>query len=217
MDVLVLGGHGKIARRLLRRLADAGHAARGVIRDPAQADAISQAGASPIVFDLEHDRGLSRHLDGADAAVFAAGAGPGSGPDRKRTVDLGGAVGLIEACREAGVSRYVMVSAIGVGRPGQYPAAMEPYYEAKREADEALLRSGLEYTIVRPGRLTDDPGSGLVEVGAPLTGSGEIPRDDVAATLHAVLETPASAGLSFDLIGGATPIEAALASLATGA
>ena len=215
MNVFVVGGHGKVALRLLPLLADHGHVARAAIRNPAHADEIEQGGGRPVIYDLETDTDLARHLDGADAVVFAAGAGPGSGPERKRTVDLNGALDLIRACREAGVSRYVMVSAMGVDR-SEYPPSMEAYYEAKLEADEALADSGLDSTIVRPGRLTDEPGTGKVAVGAPLEAGGEISRDDVAATLLAVLETPATRELVFDVIGGEVRIAAAIAALAEG-
>ena len=215
MDVLIVGGHGQIALRLERLLIAAGHTVRGVIRNPDHAADLEAKGAAPIVFDVERDQGLAEHVRGADAVVFAAGAGPGSGPERKLTVDLGGATKLIDAAREAGVDRYVMVSSIGVDRPDRWSEAMRPYFEAKRDADAALLDSGLQYTIVRPGNLRDDPGSGRIEVGTPLEQYGPIPRDDVATTLLAVLETPATIGVTFDLIGGETPIADAVASLAS--
>jgi uncharacterized protein YbjT (DUF2867 family) len=213
MDVLIVGGHGKVALRLERLLVGAGHTARGVIRNSDHAADLEAAGATPIVFDLERDEGLAEHLSGADAAVFAAGAGPGSGPERKLTVDQDGAVKLIGACRETGVARYVMVSAIGAERPDRWSEEMRPYYEAKRAADVAVRESGLQYTIVRPGGLTEDPGTGRIEVGTPLEDYGRISRDDVAAALLAVLETPATIGVSFDVIGGETPIAEAIASL----
>ena len=217
MNVLVAGGHGQIALRLLRLLAARGDTARGLIRNPGHAGDLEGAGAEAVVFDLENRTGeeLAEVVKGADAVVFAAGAGPGSGAERKRTVDLGGAVKLIEACELAGVRRYVMVSAMGVDRPGSYPPAMEPYYDAKREADAALAGAGLDHTIVRPGRLTDDPGTGSVEVGTPLERRGEVTRDDVAATLVAVLDEPRTAGVAFDLLNGDVPIADAVASLGT--
>ncbi len=133
--------------------------------------------------------------------VFAAGAGPGSGAERKRTVDYGGAVKLIEAATKNGIDRYLMLSALTVDRPELWPEPMVPYYEAKRDADEALLRSGLTYTIVRPGSLTDEVGTGLVEIGFGLE-SGEIPRDDVAATLFFTLDAVNTYGQAFDVVSG---------------
>src|SRR5919198_3360276 len=154
MDVVVAGGHGKIGLRLLRLLAARGDRARGLIRKPEQADDLEQAGAEPVICDLEREDNISEHVRGADAVVFAAGAGPGSGPERKRTMDLGGAVKLIDAAKEAGVRRYLIVSSIGAHDPSAGSGPMGPYLEAKHEADEAVAASGLDFTIVRPGSLT---------------------------------------------------------------
>jgi uncharacterized protein YbjT (DUF2867 family) len=208
MDVVVAGGHGKIGLRLLRLLADGGHRGRGVIRNPEHAADVEAAGAEPVVCDMEALDDLSGCCEGADAIVFAAGAGPGSGPERKRTVDYGAAVKLMEA----GIRRYVMVSAIAAGRPEEWSEPMRPYYEAKADADRHLEESGLDYTIVRPGGLTDDPGTGLVAVGTDIE-RGDIPRDDVAAVLLAVLETPGSAGKTFELVSGDTAIDEAVRAL----
>jgi uncharacterized protein YbjT (DUF2867 family) len=208
MDVVVAGGHGKVGIRLLRLLADGGHRARGLIRTPEHVSDLAAVGAEAVICDMESLDDLSGCCSGADAVVFAAGAGPGSGPERKRTVDYGSAVKLMEA----GVPRYVMVSAIGAGRPDDWSEEMRPYYEAKAGADERLMESGLDYTIVRPGGLTDEPGTGLVTVATDLE-RGSIPREDVAAVLYAVLETPSSIGKTFELISGDTPIQEAVRSL----
>jgi uncharacterized protein YbjT (DUF2867 family) len=208
MDVVVAGGHGKIGLRLLGLLAERGDRARGLIRDPDQAADLEAAGAEPVVCDMEALDDLSGCCEGADAVVFAAGAGPGSGPERKRTVDYGAAVKLMEA----GVRRYVMVSAISAARPEGWSEQMRPYYEAKADADRRLGESGLDHTIVRPGGLTDDPATGLVTVGTDVE-RGQIPRADVAAVLLAVLDTPGSIGKTFELVSGDTPIEEAVRSL----
>jgi uncharacterized protein YbjT (DUF2867 family) len=207
VDVVVAGGHGKVGIRLLRLLADRGHRARGLVRNPDHVAELADVGAEAVLCDMEGLDDLSGCCRGADAAVFAAGAGPGSGPERKRTVDLEAAVKLMEA----GVRRYVMVSAISAGRPGDWSEPMRPYYEAKAEADRRLEQSGLDYTIVRPGGLTDDPGTGLVTVGTDL--GGDIPRDDVAAVLFAVLETPSTIGKTFELVSGDTPVDEAVRGL----
>ncbi len=212
MDVVVVGGHGQVALRLLGLLPGAGHRARGVIRDPAQGADLEAAGAEAVVCDIEREE-LTGRLGGADAVVFAAGAGPGSGPTRKRTVDYGGAIKLIEAAREEGIRRYVMVSAMGAADPESGSEEMRPYLTAKAEADWALAKSGLDHTIVRPGRLTDDPGTGRVEAARKLGRPGEIPRDDTAAVLLATLESDSTVGLSFEVIGGETPISDAVAGL----
>jgi uncharacterized protein YbjT (DUF2867 family) len=208
VDVVVAGGHGQIGLRLLALLADGGHRARGLIRNPDHAAELSALGAEPVECDMEQLDDLSECCAGAEAVVFAAGAGPGSGPQRKQTVDYGAAVKLMEA----GVRRYVMVSAISAGRPDEWSDAMRPYYEAKAGADERLMESGLDYTIVRPGGLTDDPGTGRVRVGTDLE-RGSIPRDDVAAVLLAVLETPGSVGKTFELVSGDTPVDEAVRGL----
>ena len=212
MDVVVAGGHGKIGLRLLRLLADRGDRARGLIRNPEPAIDLHNVGAEAVVCDIEERDDISDCVRGADAVVFAAGAGPGSGPERKRTVDYAGAVKLINAAKKNGIDRYLMVSAIRVDRPEDWPEPMIPYYEAKRDADEALMESGLTYTIVRPGGLTDDAGTGLVEIGSGLE-RGEIPRDDVAATLLVALDAANTYGRAFDVVSGDDPVEDAIANL----
>jgi uncharacterized protein YbjT (DUF2867 family) len=209
MDVVVAGGHGKVGLGLLRLLADRGHRARGLIRNPDHARDLQELGAEPVLCDMEGLDDISRCCEGADAVVFAAGAGPGSGAERKRTMDYGGAVKLIDAAKKNGIDRYVIVSAISVDRPDEWSEQMRPYYEAKRDADARVLESGLSYTIVRPGGLTDDAGTGLVRLGTDLE-RGEVPREDVAAVLLAVLETPSTVGKTFELVSGDTPIEEAV-------
>ena len=212
MDVVVAGGHGKVGIRLLGLLSDGGHRARGLIRNPDHARELEELGAEPVLCDMEALDDISRCCEGADAVVFAAGAGPGSGVERKRTVDYGGAVKLIDAAKTNGIDRYVIVSAISVDRPDEWSEQMLPYYEAKRDADARVLESGLSYTIVRPGGLTDDAGTGLVTLGTDLE-RGEVPREDVAAVLLAVLETPSTVGKTFELVSGDTPIEEAVRGL----
>jgi uncharacterized protein YbjT (DUF2867 family) len=212
MDVVVAGGHGQIGLRLLRLLAGRGDRARGLIRNPDHAGDLQAVGAEPVVCDLEFEADVAPFVTGADAIVFAAGAGPGSGPERKRTMDLGGALKLIEAARSDGIARYVIVSSIGAGNPEAASEQMRPYIEAKAEADHALAASGLEFTIVRPGRLTDEPGTGRVRIG-PDVEYGEVTRDDVAATLAEVLDAPNAIGKTFELVGGDTPIDEAVRAL----
>jgi uncharacterized protein YbjT (DUF2867 family) len=212
MDVAVAGGHGQIALRLLKLLAQRGDRARGLIRSPGHAAELEAAGAEAVVCDMEAEEDLGRFVEGAEAIVFAAGAGAGSGPERKRTVDLGAAVKLIDAARARGIRRYLMVSSIGADDPGSGSEEMRPYLEAKHDADEALAASGLDFTIVRPGRLTDDAGTGLVTAG-PDVPRGDISRDDVAATLAAALAIEHTVGATFVLVGGERPIQDALRSL----
>jgi uncharacterized protein YbjT (DUF2867 family) len=213
MDVVIAGGHGKIALRLARLLSERGDRVRALIRNPDHSADVEATGAEAVVCDMEREDDLAPFVEGADAAVFAAGAGPGSGPERKRTVDLGAAVKLIEACQDGGVRRYAMVSSIGAHDPKSGPEQMRPYLEAKADADRALMASDLDWTIVRPGGLTDDDGSGRVTVTTDMSVRGPIPRDDVAATLAAVLAEPVTAGKAFVLVAGETAIDEALRAL----
>ncbi len=208
MDVVVAGGHGQIALHLMRLLTERGDSARGLIRNPDHAPDLERVGAGAVICDLERETDLRPFVEGADAVVFAAGAGPGSGPERKRTVDLGGAVKLMDA----GVSRYVMVSSIGADDPASAPESMRPYQEAKGEADRTLAASGLDFTIVRPGRLTDGDATGHVAAG-PEVERGDIPRADVALALLAVLDTGTTVGKTFNLVSGDEPLDRAIAAL----
>lgn len=215
MRIVIAGGHGKIAQRLERLLAGRGDQVSGLVRRPAQAGALLAAGAEPVVADLESTDAveIARHLDGADAAVFAAGAGPGSGAARKDTVDRAAAGIFADAAELAGVRRFLMVSAMRVDEeppPGTDPV-FAAYLRAKGAADADLrARAGLDWTILRPGRLTDDPGTGRVRL-APSTGRAEVTRDDVAAVLVALLDEPRTAGRTWELVGGSTPIPEAVA------
>lgn len=215
MKVAIAGGHGKVAMHLERLLAQRGDTAVGLIRNPAHADDLREIGAEPLLCDLEAESAADvvAAVAGADAVVFAAGAGPGSGPERKRSMDLGGAVKLIEAAKANGISRYLIVSSMGADDPpAEGGGTFGEYLRAKAEADRALIASGLEYTVVRPGMLTDEPGSGRVEVGNGLE-RGEISRADVAAVLTECLTQSRTIGAQFDLVKGETPIADALASL----
>jgi uncharacterized protein YbjT (DUF2867 family) len=208
--IAIAGGHGKIALILGRLLAERGDTVRGLIRSPDQEDDLRAAGIEPVIADLESESDIASAIRGADSVVFAAGAGPGSGDARKKTVDLGGAVKLIEAAKAEGVSRYLIVSSMGAEKaPADGAEGFGAYLQAKFEADEAVRASGLDYTVVRPGGLTDDPGTGLVTI-AEETGRGKVPRADVAAVFVACLDTPSTIGKSFDLISGTTPIPDAL-------
>jgi uncharacterized protein YbjT (DUF2867 family) len=214
MRVAIAGGHGKVALRLTRLLAARGDGVRSLIRDPAHQDDVRAAGGEPVVCDLERadDAELAAAIGDAEAVVFAAGAGPGSGPERKWTVDYGGAVKLIAAARAAGAGRYVMVSAIGADPDAEGEDTFAVYLRAKGRADAELMASGLAYAIVRPAFLTDDPGTGRVRI-APSVGDGRIPRDDVAAVLAAVIGEPALTAVVFEVASGDVPVEEAVAAL----
>ena len=184
-----------------------------LIRNPEHQEDVREAGGEPVVCDLETagERAVAEAVRGADAVVFAAGAGPGSGEARKETMDYGGAAKLIAAAQASGVGRYVMVSSMGAD-PDAEGGGFAAYLRAKGRADAELAASGLDYTIVRPGRLTDEPGTGLVELGESVARS-DVPRDDVAAVLAACLREPGTAGLTFGLVAGEVPVDEAVRSV----
>ncbi|WP_330240235.1 SDR family oxidoreductase [Streptomyces sp. NBC_00525] len=216
MRIVIAGGHGQIALRLERLLAARGDEAVGVIRNPEQRGDLRDAGAEPVVLDLESAavEEVAEVLRGADAAVFAAGAGPNSGTARKDTVDRGAAVLFADAAERAGVRRYVVVSSMGADPEHAGDEVFDVYLRAKGAADaDVRARSGLDWTILRPGMLTNDAGTGQVLLAAK-TGRGPIPRDDVAATLLELLDTPATAGLTLELIGGTVPLAVAVKDIA---
>ena len=217
MRVVIAGGHGKIALILERLLADGGHEPLAIIRNPDHRADVEAAGATAVVLDLEHSsvHELAEVLAGADAAVFAAGAGPGSSGERKFTVDRDAAILLADAADAAGVRRLVIISAINVDR---FDAASDDifqlYLKAKSQAD-AAVRNGdrdLDWTIVRPGSLTNDSPTGEVRVGTPV-GPGRIPRADVAAVIAAVLANGLAVRVQFELVSGDEPIVEALTAL----
>jgi uncharacterized protein YbjT (DUF2867 family) len=211
MDVAIAGGHGKIGRRLARLLAARGDRVRGLIRNPNHAGDLREDGAEPVVCDLESAPAsdVAEALSGADAVVFAAGAGPGSGAARKLTMDRDGAVKLLEAARSAGVPRYVMVSSVGAESPPDGDDTFSVYLRAKAEADRALMESDRDWTIVRPGMLTDDAGTRRVRIQEePIR--AEVPRDDVAAVLAMVVDESRAVGRVLYVVGGDDPIEDAL-------
>lgn len=209
MHIVVAGAHGQVAMGLHPLLIARGHTVRGLIRNPDQADDLRAAGVEPLVCDLESDADIAGAVGEADAVVFAAGAGPGSGSERKWSLDRDGALKLMDAARSNGISRFVMLSTMSPEQP-RGSEVFQVYQQAKAEADAALRDSGLAWTIVRPGRLTDEPGTGRVSMGHALE-LGEIPRADVAAVLLEVLEHPETAGLQLDVIAGQDAIPMALA------
>jgi uncharacterized protein YbjT (DUF2867 family) len=212
MRVLVAGAHGKTARRLVRILTEDGHEVRGLVRNEEQMPDVEADGAEPVLVDLEEaevEGAVRRAVEGCDVIVFAAGAGPGSGAARKETMDYGGAVKLVEAAQKNGVRRYLMLSSMGAGNP-EGSEAMQPYLFAKARADERLQMSDLDYTIIRPGGLTEEEGTGRIEATEHLGRRGEISRDDVARTFAEALELENTYHKTFEILGGETPIREAL-------
>ena len=212
--VAIAGGHGQIALRLAKVLSERGDEVVALIRNPNQADDVREAGAEPAVVDLEHasEDEVAQAIARSDAIVFAAGAGPGSGSARKETMDYGGAVKLIAAAKQAGVGRYVIVSSMGANPDASGEDTFSVYLRAKGRADDAVRASGLDATVVRPGGLTNKAGTGRVRLGESGP-RGQVPRDDVAAVLVAVLDSPNTIGRTVDLIGGDTPVAEAVAAI----
>lgn len=220
MRVVIAGGHGKIGRRLGRLLVGRGDEAVGLIRNPDHVADLVADRITPHVLDLEgaSTDEVSQVLANANAVVFSAGAGPGSGAARKDSVDRAAAVLLADAAERTGTARYVQVSSMGVEsvRGGATPAGMDEvfvaYLRAKHAAEEDLQRRSLDWTILRPGGLTDEPGTGRVNL-APRVERGRVSRDDVAATVVSLLDAPLSARLVLELVGGETPVADAVAAV----
>ena len=213
MQIAVVGGHGQIARLLHPLLVAAGHLPVAFVRSDQQRAAVEALGAQARLLDIERSEvdGFVEAFTDCDAVVFAAGGGPDGNIERKRTVDLGGALKSIEAARVVGIRRFVQVSAIGVDEPVAADAGdvWTAYVEAKRDADTALRGTDLDWTILRPGRLTDDEPTGRVALG-PDASRGDVTRADVAAVLAAVLERDDTVGQQWNLVGGDVPISAAI-------
>ena len=211
MRIAIAGAHGKIAMRLTSRLASSGETVIGLIRNPDHAEDVRAQGGEPIVCDLEQATvaEVAAAIDRCQAAVFAAGAGPGSGRERKLTMDRDGAIKLLHATTQAGVPTYLMISAVGAGDPPRGNDVFSVYLRAKAQADSALTASDHDWTIVRPGGLTDDPGTGRIRLdSAPFR--GRIPRDDIAAVLDKLLHDPRASRRIMYLNSGQVPIEQAL-------
>ncbi|GAA2990267.1 SDR family oxidoreductase [Actinokineospora diospyrosa] len=210
MRLVIAGGHGKIALLLTRLVADRGDTVIGIVRNPEHVEDIRAHGGDGVVLDLEAAtvEQVAAVLTGADAVVFAAGAGPGSGIPRKDTVDLGAAVLTAEAAQVVGVRRYLQVSAMGLGRVST-DEVFGAYLAAKDAAERDLRSRDLDWTILRPGRLSDDPPTGAVALG-PTVAPGVVSRSDVAAVLVELLDEPGTAGATLELVGGDAPIAEAI-------
>lgn len=209
MRVLVIGSTKGTGNLVVRELLDRGHGVRAMVRSREHVTALEDRGATAVMGDLEG--GLDGVVADVDAVAFCAGSGSQTGPDATLRVDLHGAVRVIDACVEAGVGRFVMLSSIGADDPMRGSAAIRHYLAAMHARDRILSASGLDATIVRPGGLTHEPGTGEVEVGIPVLGArGSVPRADVAAVLAGCLERDGTIGATFELISGRTPIPAAL-------
>ncbi|HEX7302002.1 NAD(P)H-binding protein [Lentzea sp.] len=210
MRVVIAGGHGQIALLLEQQLTARGDAATALVRNPDHFGDVSEAGAVPVLCDLESADldSVAAYLNGADAAVFAAGAGPGSGAARKDTVDYGAAALFASAAVEAGVRRFVQISSVGVedAESPDVDASFAVYLKAKRMAEEDLRERDLDWTVLRPGRLVDDPGTGLVTLAAPRLPRGSVARADVAAVVAELLSARNTIGKTLELVNGSTSV-----------
>jgi nucleoside-diphosphate-sugar epimerase len=209
--VAIAGGHGKIALRLTELLSARGQEVVSLIRNPEHADDVHARGGKPVVLDLEHAdlTEVAAAITGATAVVFAAGAGAGSGAERKMTMDRDGAIKLLRAAEDVGVPRYLMISSVGAEDPPPGDEVFSVYLRAKAEADAAVEASSRDWTIVRPGPLVDEPGSGKIRIDlAPFR--GQVARDDVAGVLDALLAEERATGRILYVSAGDTPIEQAL-------
>ena len=216
MKVLVAGANGQTARRLVRMLVEDGHEVRGLIRKEEQIANVESDGAEAVLADLEQDEvdgKIGQAVEGCDAIIFAAGAGPGSGTERKETMDRDGAIKLMEAAKQHGAQRYLMLSTMGADDPESRDEKMQPYMRAKGEADQSLRDSGLDYTIIRPGRLTDEAGTGNIVAAESLGRYDEITREDVARAFAVVLEAENTYGKTIEILSGDTAIKEAVESL----
>ncbi len=218
-QITIIGGHGKIARQLARKLTDRGHSVRGLVRSNEQFDDLRGDGTEPVLCDLEAagESDLDEALANSDVVVFAAGSGPDSGPERKRTLDRDGAIKAVESAERLGAERFVIISSMGADDPPTDDATFSVYLRAKHDADVAVRdaseRSGLGHTIVRPGKLIDDESTGLVQL-AERTDRAEIPREDVAEVLAELIDSGRGENSTFEVVSGSTPIADAVRALA---
>lgn len=212
MKILVAGSHGQIGQRLIKAIADSEHSSVAMIRSAEQAPEMTALGAhETVIADLEGDCGDA--LEGVDVVVFTAGSGGHTPPEKTEAVDRDGAISLIDQAVRHGVRRFLMVSSINADTPEKGPESMQHYFAAKKAADDRLKASGLDYTVLRPGKLTDDAGTGQVDLSDDLGRYGEVTRDDVAAVLLALIDAPAAFNRQLELLQGQTSIAEAIESL----
>lgn len=210
MRVLVAGANGSTGFRVVQRLLEGPHTPVAMVRDPDQRSRFEGQGSETVVADLEEP--LHHAVEGCDAVVFCAGSGAETSLDKTRDVDRDGAVRLVDAAVDAEVERFVMLSSMGAD-PDAEGGGMNVYYRCKGVADEHLRKSPLEHVIVRPGRLTEEPGTGRIEAAPELGRSGTVSRDDVAEVLDRSLTLGHLAGETFEMLAGETPIPEALEGL----
>ncbi|TCP28913.1 uncharacterized protein YbjT (DUF2867 family) [Scopulibacillus darangshiensis] len=213
MNILIVGSHGKIGKQVVQLLSKSNHHPKAMIRNEEQRNELEKLGGEVVIADLEKDFGHA--LKGVDAIVFTAGSGGHTGPEKTELVDRQGAMKIIEAAEKEGISRFIMVSSMNADTPENGPESMRHYYKAKGDADDKLRSSNLIYTIIRPGKLLDDPGKGKINAAGKIEGdrSVGIPRADVAAIIVTALDMDNTYKKTFEVLSGEQRIEAALKSL----
>jgi uncharacterized protein YbjT (DUF2867 family) len=213
MKVLVIGSHGNIGKQIVSMLSGSDHQAKAMIRDESQKEEMAKRGGEVVVADLEKD--FEHAFEGCDAVIFTAGSGGHTGPDKTELVDRQGAMKAIDVAKKHNVKRFLMVSSMNADTPEVGPESMKHYYKAKGDVDNHLKESGLNYTIVRPGRLTDEPGTGKIKAEKKIKdrGSRQIPREDVARVMVASLDLENTHRRTFEILSGEVPIDQALNSL----
>ncbi|WP_017731108.1 SDR family oxidoreductase [Nafulsella turpanensis] len=214
MKIFIAGAHGTTGQKLVKILSEKGHQVKAMIRDSSQEDEMKQLGAEPVIADLEKDKDFP--LNGIEVVYFCAGSGAATGPDKTTAVDEKGAIKLVESAYKHKVFKFIMLSSLGADDPKKGPENLQHYLKAKHEADKELKFSGLAYTILRPGRLTNEPGTGKITAKELLDSSERgrsISREDVARTLAACIDHRHTENKVFELVSGETPIDKALMDL----
>lgn len=214
MKVLIIGANGQIGKETVALLGKSKHNVRAMVRDENQRAELEKRGGEVVVADLEKD--FERVFEGCEAVIFTAGSGGHTGPDKTELVDRQGAMKAIDLAKKHSVKRFLIVSSMNADTPDNGPDSMKHYYKAKGDADQHLQASGLNYTIVRPGRLSNDSGNGKIEAAEKIenpTRDRHIPRQDVAQVMVTSLETENTSHRAFEVLSGHTPIEQALKSV----
>jgi uncharacterized protein YbjT (DUF2867 family) len=212
VKVFVIGANGQIGKHVVRILKDSKeHTVTAMVRKEAQTEELKQAGVDAVVANLEGSADeLQEAMAGNDAVIFTAGSGASTGADKTMLIDLDGAIKSVEAAEKAGVTRFIMVSALQAHNRENWGETPSHYYVAKHYADRALMNSGLTYTIVRPGGLLNEPGTGKITAAENLREMKTIPREDVASTVIESLNEKHAHNKGFDLLSGETEIADAL-------
>lgn len=204
MKVLVVGANGQIGHQVVEKLKDKGHDPVAMVRKEEQTKQFSDKGIDTVLGDLEKD--FSHAFEGVDTVVFAAGSGGDTGPDMTIVIDQEGAIETVDNAKNAGVKHFVIVSSMGANAPKE-AENIKHYMYAKHRADEHLKASGLDYTIIRPGMLQNDAGTGKVSLSEENQSFGNVPREDVASVIVQAVDSNKAENKVYTLLEGDTPVE----------